>query len=112
MPRERVPAPGAAETPRRRPEEPRGERSRLTMSRWPVLLLVITCVMAGPALSQECSAERMENSIIDINLSLPRGVRGAEPLRVPSAGACVRACCSGQRLAGNLGLLLRHCLGE
>ncbi|NXQ18313.1 MANS1 protein, partial [Peucedramus taeniatus] len=64
-------------------------------------LLVITCVMAGPALSQECSAEKMENSIIDIDLSLPRGVRGAEPLRVPSAGECVRACCSGHRLAGD-----------
>ncbi|NXM44614.1 MANS1 protein, partial [Gymnorhina tibicen] len=64
-------------------------------------LLVITCVMAGRALSQECSAEKMENSIIDIDLSLPRGVRGAEPLRVPSAGACARACCSGHRLAGD-----------
>ncbi|NWW21882.1 MANS1 protein, partial [Falcunculus frontatus] len=64
-------------------------------------LLVFTCVMAGPALSQECSAEKMENSIIDIDLSLPRGVRGAEPLRVPSAGACARACCSGHRLAGD-----------
>ncbi|NXR34129.1 MANS1 protein, partial [Zosterops hypoxanthus] len=64
-------------------------------------LLVITCLMAGPALSQECSAEKVENSIIDINLSLPRGVRGAEPLRVPGAGACVRACCSGHRLAGD-----------
>ncbi|NWT17614.1 MANS1 protein, partial [Vireo altiloquus] len=64
-------------------------------------LLVITCVMAGPALSQECSAEKMENSIIDIDLSLPRGVRGAEPLRVPSAGACARVCCSGHRLAGD-----------
>ncbi|XP_039564029.1 MANSC domain-containing protein 1 [Passer montanus] len=70
-------------------------------SRWPLRLLVITCAMAGPALGQECSAEKMENSIIDIHLSLPRGVRGAEPLRVPSAGACVRACCSGHRLAGD-----------
>uniref|UniRef100_A0A8C3MHZ0 Uncharacterized protein n=1 Tax=Geospiza parvula TaxID=87175 RepID=A0A8C3MHZ0_GEOPR len=70
-------------------------------SRWPVRLLLIACLMAGPALSQECSAEKMENSIIDIDLSLPRGVRGAEPLRVPSAGACVRACCSGHRLAGD-----------
>ncbi|XP_036257009.1 MANSC domain-containing protein 1 isoform X1 [Molothrus ater] len=70
-------------------------------SRWPVRLLVIACLMAGPALSQECSAEKMENSIIDTYLSLPRGVRGAEPLRVPGAGACVRACCSGHRLAGD-----------
>ncbi|NXK41636.1 MANS1 protein, partial [Piprites chloris] len=64
-------------------------------------LLVITCVTVGPSLNQECSAEKMENSIIDIDLSLPRGVRGAEPLRVPSAGACVRACCSGDSLAGD-----------
>ncbi|NXC07544.1 MANS1 protein, partial [Orthonyx spaldingii] len=64
-------------------------------------LLLITCAMAGPAVSQECSAEKMENSIIDIDLSLPRGVRGAEPLRVPSAAACARACCSGRRLAGD-----------
>ncbi|NWT33019.1 MANS1 protein, partial [Cardinalis cardinalis] len=64
-------------------------------------LLLIACLMAGPALGQECSAEKMENSIVDIELSLPRGVRGAEPLRVPGAGACVRACCSGHRLAGD-----------
>ncbi|NXE63961.1 MANS1 protein, partial [Calcarius ornatus] len=64
-------------------------------------LLVTACLMAGPALGQECSAEKMENSIIDVDLSLPRGVRGAEPLRVPGAGACVRACCSGHRLAGD-----------
>ncbi|NXA06976.1 MANS1 protein, partial [Sapayoa aenigma] len=64
-------------------------------------LLVIACVVAGPTLGQECSAEKMDNSIIDIDLSLPRGVRGAEPLRVPTAGACVRACCSGHRLAGD-----------
>ncbi|NWR42442.1 MANS1 protein, partial [Regulus satrapa] len=64
-------------------------------------LLAITCLMAGPALSQECSAEKVENSILDIDVSLPRGVRGAEPLRVSDAGACVRACCSGRRLAGD-----------
>ncbi|NXP16874.1 MANS1 protein, partial [Scytalopus superciliaris] len=64
-------------------------------------LLAIACVMAGPCRSQECSAEKTENSIIDVDLSLPRGVRGAEPLRVPTAGACVRACCSGLGLAGD-----------
>ncbi|NWV64069.1 MANS1 protein, partial [Malurus elegans] len=64
-------------------------------------LLLLTCAMAGPALGQECSAEKMDNSIIDIDLSLSRGVRGAEPLRVPSPDACARACCSGHRLAGD-----------
>ncbi|KFW04624.1 MANSC domain-containing protein 1, partial [Eurypyga helias] len=64
-------------------------------------LLVITGVMAGPSLSQECSAEKMENAIIDINLSLSRGIRGAEPVRVPGPGACVRGCCSAGRLSGD-----------
>ncbi|NXS12180.1 MANS1 protein, partial [Neodrepanis coruscans] len=64
-------------------------------------LLVMVCVVSGPSLAQECSAEKMENSIIDIDLSLPRGVRGAEPLRVPAEGDCERACCSGDALAGD-----------
>ncbi|NXM73037.1 MANS1 protein, partial [Serilophus lunatus] len=64
-------------------------------------LLVTACVVSGPSLAQECSAEKMENSIIDIDLSLPRGVRGAEPLRVPAEGDCERACCSGHGLAGD-----------
>lgn len=69
--------------------------------RWPVCLLVLTCVMAGPSVSQECSAEKMENTIIDINLSLPKGIRGAEPVYAPSSEACIRVCCSGEKLSGN-----------
>ncbi|NXL36415.1 MANS1 protein, partial [Glaucidium brasilianum] len=64
-------------------------------------LLVATCVVAGPPPSQECSVEKLENAIIDINLSLPKGVRGAEPLYAPSPGACGRACCSGEKLSGD-----------
>ncbi|NWR53892.1 MANS1 protein, partial [Bucorvus abyssinicus] len=64
-------------------------------------LLAITCVTAGPSPSRECSAEKMENTIIDINLSLPNGIRGAEPGYAPSPEACVRACCSGGKLSGD-----------
>ncbi|NXU28097.1 MANS1 protein, partial [Thalassarche chlororhynchos] len=64
-------------------------------------LLVIACLMPRPSLSQECSAEKMENTIIDINLSLPEGIRGAEPVYAPSPEACVRACCSGEKLSGD-----------
>ncbi|NXJ77767.1 MANS1 protein, partial [Trogon melanurus] len=64
-------------------------------------LLVITCVMAGPSVSQECSAEKMENAIIDINLSLPKGIRGAEPTYASTAEACIRACCSAEKLSGD-----------
>ncbi|NXI42660.1 MANS1 protein, partial [Galbula dea] len=64
-------------------------------------LLVITCAMVGPSLGQECSAEKMENTIIDINLSLPKGVRGAEPVYASSPEACIRTCCSGEKLSGH-----------
>ncbi|XP_056197835.1 MANSC domain-containing protein 1 [Falco biarmicus] len=70
-------------------------------SRWLVRLLALTCLVADPSLSQECSTEKMENTIIDINLSLPEGVRSAEPVRARDPAACVRACCSGAPLAGD-----------
>ncbi|NWU58974.1 MANS1 protein, partial [Dromas ardeola] len=63
--------------------------------------LVIACAVARPCLSQECSAERMADTIVDINLSLPKGIRGAEPLYAPNPEACVRACCSGEKLSGD-----------
>ncbi|NXH76585.1 MANS1 protein, partial [Hydrobates tethys] len=63
--------------------------------------LVIACVMPRPSLSQECSAEKVEDTIIDINLSLPKGIRGAEPAYAPSPEACLRACCSGEKPSGD-----------
>ncbi|XP_010573606.1 PREDICTED: MANSC domain-containing protein 1 [Haliaeetus leucocephalus] len=70
-------------------------------SRWPVRLLAVTWLMAVPSLGQECSAEKMEDTIIDIDISLGRGIRGAEPAYAPTAGACLRACCSGEKLSGD-----------
>ncbi|NXU49762.1 MANS1 protein, partial [Turnix velox] len=64
-------------------------------------LLVIVCATFRPSLSQECSVERMDNTIIDINLSLAKGIRGAEPVFAPSPQACVRACCSGDKVSGD-----------
>ncbi|NXX54006.1 MANS1 protein, partial [Scopus umbretta] len=64
-------------------------------------LLVIACLLPRPSRSQECSAEKMENAIIDINLSLPKGIRGEEPVYAPAPEACVRACCSGEKLSGD-----------
>ncbi|NXK01024.1 MANS1 protein, partial [Corythaixoides concolor] len=64
-------------------------------------LLVITCAMPRPSLSQECSSKKMENTIIDINLSLPKGIRGAEPAYAPTPEACIRLCCSGEQLSGD-----------
>uniref|UniRef100_A0A8C3KXZ7 MANSC domain-containing protein n=1 Tax=Calidris pygmaea TaxID=425635 RepID=A0A8C3KXZ7_9CHAR len=69
--------------------------------RWPLCWLVVACAVARASLSQECSAERTADAIIDINLSLPKGIRGAEPLYAPNPEACVGACCSGDKLPGD-----------
>ncbi|NXS93968.1 MANS1 protein, partial [Jacana jacana] len=63
--------------------------------------LVIACAVARPSAAQECSAERIADTIIDINLSLPKGIRGAEPVYALTPEACVRACCSGEKLSGD-----------
>ncbi|NXU75986.1 MANS1 protein, partial [Oreotrochilus melanogaster] len=63
-------------------------------------LLVITCVMSGPSLGQECSAEKKENVIVDINLALAKGVGGTEPVHAATPEACVQRCCSGETLSG------------
>ncbi|KFP08736.1 MANSC domain-containing protein 1, partial [Calypte anna] len=63
-------------------------------------LLMITCVMSGPSLSQECSAEKRENVIVDINLALAKGVGGTEPVHAATPEACVQHCCSGEKLSG------------
>ncbi|NWX88768.1 MANS1 protein, partial [Nothoprocta pentlandii] len=64
-------------------------------------LPVIACLLAAPSRSQHCSVERMDDTIIDVNLALSRGVRATEPLYASSPGACARACCSGKALPGD-----------
>ncbi|NXD11335.1 MANS1 protein, partial [Nothocercus nigrocapillus] len=64
-------------------------------------LPVIACLVVAPSRSQDCSVEKMDNTIININLALSQGVRGAEPVYASSPGACTRACCSGEALPGD-----------
>ncbi|NXC37947.1 MANS1 protein, partial [Penelope pileata] len=64
-------------------------------------LLAVTCAVPAPSPSRGCPTERVDNAIIDINLSLPRGVRGTEPVRTATAEACIRACCLGKKLSGD-----------
>ncbi|NWH77022.1 MANS1 protein, partial [Piaya cayana] len=64
-------------------------------------LLLAACGAAAPAPGRECSAEQLRDALVDINLSLPRGVRGAEPVFAASPEACVRACCSGEKPPGD-----------
>ncbi|XP_075298263.1 MANSC domain-containing protein 1 isoform X2 [Opisthocomus hoazin] len=70
-------------------------------SRWPVCLLVMACAVPGPSLGRECSAEEVGDAIIEINSALAGGVRGAEPRYAPAPAACLRACCAGEKLAGD-----------
>ncbi|NXI68198.1 MANS1 protein, partial [Anseranas semipalmata] len=63
--------------------------------------LLVTCAMPGPSLGQGCAVEKTENTIIDINLSLPKGVRGAEPVYASTPEACINACCLGKKLPGD-----------
>lgn len=78
----------------------------------PLCLLAVSCAMPAPSRGQGCAAQRMDNAIIDINLSLPMGIRGAEPVHVPTPEACIHACCLGEKLSGNriLSGLICYCL--
>ncbi|XP_042745812.1 MANSC domain-containing protein 1 [Lagopus leucura] len=67
----------------------------------PLCLLAVSCAMPAPSLGQGCAAQRMDNAIIDINLSLPMGIRGAEPVHVSTPEACIHACCLGKKLSGD-----------
>ncbi|NWU91371.1 MANS1 protein, partial [Upupa epops] len=63
-------------------------------------LMVISAV-ARPSRGQECSAEEVGGAIIVINLSLPSGVRGAEPHYTSTPHSCVSACCSAEEPSGD-----------
>ncbi|XP_072206759.1 MANSC domain-containing protein 1 [Excalfactoria chinensis] len=64
-------------------------------------LLAVSCTMPVPSLGQGCASQRMDNAIVDINLSLPMGIRGAEPVHVSTPEACIHACCLEKKLSGD-----------
>ncbi|NXO00410.1 MANS1 protein, partial [Rhinopomastus cyanomelas] len=63
--------------------------------------LALACAVARPCRGQQCSAERVGSAVINIDLSLPRGARVAEPRYAPTPQSCVRACCSGEEPSGD-----------
>ncbi|XP_021237988.1 MANSC domain-containing protein 1 isoform X4 [Numida meleagris] len=67
----------------------------------PLCLLAVTCAVPALSLGQGCAAQRMDNAIIDINLSLPMGIRGVEPVHISTPEACIHACCLGKKLSGD-----------
>uniref|UniRef100_A0A8C2YE91 MANSC domain containing 1 n=1 Tax=Coturnix japonica TaxID=93934 RepID=A0A8C2YE91_COTJA len=67
----------------------------------PLCLLAVSCTMPVPSWGRSCASQRMDNAIVDINLSLPMGIRGAEPVHVATAEACIHACCLEKKLSGD-----------
>lgn len=51
--------------------------------------------------SQKCSTESLEDVVIDIQLSLPKGIRGIEPIHTLTQEDCIESCCSTKNLSGN-----------
>ncbi|XP_062448750.1 MANSC domain-containing protein 1 isoform X2 [Rhea pennata] len=66
---------------------------------YPTYLLVIASLIAAPFQSQECLVKKMENTIININLALSKGVKGTEPVYASTPEACISACCLGEKLS-------------
>uniref|UniRef100_A0A8C8RF33 MANSC domain containing 1 n=1 Tax=Pelusios castaneus TaxID=367368 RepID=A0A8C8RF33_9SAUR len=54
-----------------------------------------------PSLSQNCSIEKMENVVIDMMLSLSKGVRGTEPIYTPTQEVCINVCCLEKNISGD-----------
>uniref|UniRef100_A0A8C3T3W0 MANSC domain containing 1 n=1 Tax=Chelydra serpentina TaxID=8475 RepID=A0A8C3T3W0_CHESE len=54
-----------------------------------------------PLSGQDCSLEKMENVVIDITLSLSKGIRGTEPIYTPTQEACINVCCLEKNISGD-----------
>uniref|UniRef100_A0A8C3XTS6 MANSC domain containing 1 n=1 Tax=Chelydra serpentina TaxID=8475 RepID=A0A8C3XTS6_CHESE len=73
-----------------------------TITWWSTCTFLIMCyVIPGPSLSQDCSLEKMENVVIDITLSLSKGIRGTEPIYTPTQEACINVCCLEKNISGD-----------
>ncbi|XP_067387095.1 MANSC domain-containing protein 1 [Emydura macquarii macquarii] len=62
--------------------------------------IIMCCMIPGPSLSQNCSIEKMENVVIDMMLSLSKGIRGTEPIYTPTQEVCINVCCLEKNISG------------
>nr|XP_006115548.1 MANSC domain-containing protein 1 [Pelodiscus sinensis]XP_006115549.1 MANSC domain-containing protein 1 [Pelodiscus sinensis] len=65
------------------------------------IFLIMCCVILGPSLSHDCSLEKMENVVIDMKLSLSKGIKGTEPIYTPTQEACINVCCLEKNISGD-----------
>uniref|UniRef100_A0A8D0LC72 MANSC domain containing 1 n=1 Tax=Sphenodon punctatus TaxID=8508 RepID=A0A8D0LC72_SPHPU len=74
----------------------------LGITRCPGCILVIMCgIVLELSLSQDCSLEKMEGVIVDMKLSLSKGIRGTEPIYTATRDACINVCCLEKDIAGD-----------
>ncbi|XP_032658913.1 MANSC domain-containing protein 1 [Chelonoidis abingdonii] len=64
-------------------------------------LMMCCYIIPRPSLSQDCSLEKMENVVIDMMLSLSKGIRGTEPIYTPTQEACINVCCLKKNISGD-----------
>ncbi|XP_043297659.1 MANSC domain-containing protein 1 [Cervus canadensis] len=51
--------------------------------------------------SQNCLTESLEDVVIDIQLSLSKGIRGNEPIHTLTQQDCINSCCLTKNISGN-----------
>uniref|UniRef100_A0A8B9W1S3 MANSC domain containing 1 n=1 Tax=Bos mutus grunniens TaxID=30521 RepID=A0A8B9W1S3_BOSMU len=51
--------------------------------------------------SQNCLTESLEDVVIDIQLSLSKGIRGNEPIHTLTPQDCINSCCSTKNISGD-----------
>ncbi|XP_044843838.1 MANSC domain-containing protein 1 [Mauremys mutica] len=75
----------------------------ISITSWSTCTFLMMCcyMIPGPSLSQDCSLEKMENIVIDMMLSLSKGIRGTEPIYTPTQEACINVCCLEKKISGD-----------
>ncbi|XP_037370230.1 MANSC domain-containing protein 1 [Talpa occidentalis] len=63
--------------------------------------VIIFCLTLRLSTSQKCPTESLEDVVIDIQSSLPKGIRGSEPIHTLTQEDCINSCCSTTNISGN-----------
>ncbi|XP_008060711.1 MANSC domain-containing protein 1 [Carlito syrichta] len=64
-------------------------------------LLIICFLTLRLSASQNCLTKSLEDVVIDIQSSLPKGIRGNEPIHTVTQEDCINSCCSTKNISGD-----------
>ncbi|XP_004592701.2 MANSC domain-containing protein 1 [Ochotona princeps] len=68
---------------------------------WACSAALLCFLAARLSSAQQCLSESLADVVIDIQSSLSKGIRGSEPVHVPTQQDCIRSCCSTQNISGD-----------